>query len=516
MDRGLSAAQIGTMSHGNAKGWLSSPVTASRLLTTAFALALVTHGACAQTPGATAIVSTTTPSADVAGALARYVAKPDDSFNWELRTRYRVKGADAIELLMQSQTWQGVAWKHQVVLIKPHSLDRPDHALLIVGGGRWQESYADPSAGEEEDLPKGGDTFVTLARLLHTIVVVVAQVPYQPLFNLSEDRLIAHTFDEYVHSDDPEWPLLLPMVKTVARAFDASDEASRREWNQPLKTFTVFGASKRGWTTWLTGAVEPRATALAPVVFDALNMAQHFPHQTAVFGAPSEEIKPYTELGLTEILTSDRGASLRRIVDPYSYLDALKQPKLIMLATNDAYFPSDSANLYWDALEGPKYLLYLPNEPHSIKHYGQAIRALRALQRSMTGGPPLPKLEWEFAWNDDGAGGRLCVRSDPKPTAVRLWTANADGRDFRQATWSAGAEMSARDAASIALEPPAAGYRSVVAEVDYGHLLGAYSLSTNLAVLAAPGTAEPGPRPHGVTGVCTTHVPELKTAAIEP
>jgi len=53
MDRGLSAAQIGTMSHGNAKGWLSSPVTASRLLTTAFALALVTHGACAQTPGAT-------------------------------------------------------------------------------------------------------------------------------------------------------------------------------------------------------------------------------------------------------------------------------------------------------------------------------------------------------------------------------------------------------------------------------------------------------------------------------
>jgi len=128
----------------------------------------------------------------------------------------------------------------------------------------------------------------------------------------------------------------------------------------------------------------------------------------------------------------------------------------------------------------------------------------------------LPKLEWEFAWDSDGAGGSLCVRSDPKPTAVRLWTANSDGRDFRQATWSAGAEISARDAANVRLDPPATGYRSVVAEVDYGHLLGAYSLSTNLAVLAAPGTAEPGPRPHGVTGVCTTHVPELKTAAIEP
>jgi PhoPQ-activated pathogenicity-related protein len=504
------------MSHGNAKGWLSSPVTASRLLTTVFALALVAHGAEAQTPATAAVVSAAIPTPDVAGALARYVAKPDDTFKWELRTHYRAKGADAIELLLQSQTWQGIAWKHQVVLIKPHGLDQPEHALLIVGGGHWQESFTEPSPGGEEDLPKGGGTFITLARLLRTVVVVVGQVPYQPLFdNLSEDRLIAHTFDEYVHSDDPEWPLLLPMVKTVVRALDASDEASRREWNQPLKTFTVFGASKRGWTTWLTGAVEPRATALAPVVFDALNMAQHFPHQTAVFGGPSEAIKPYTDLGLPEILTSDRGASLRRIVDPYSYLDALKQPKLIMIATNDAYFPSDSANLYWDALEGPKYLLYLPNEPHSIKHYGQAFRALRALQRSVTGGAPLPKLEWEFSWNEDGPGGRLCVRSDPKPTAVRLWTANADGRDFRQATWSAGAEMSARDAASIALEPPATGYRSVVAEVDYGHLLGAYSLSTNLAVLGAPGSPEPGPRPHGIAGVCTAHVPELKAAAIE-
>jgi len=300
------------------------------------------------------------------------------------------------------------------------------------------------------------------------------------------------------------------------RALDASNEASSREWSQPLKTFTVFGASKRGWTTWLTGAVEPRATALAPVVFDALNMAQHFPHQTAVFGAPSDEIKPYTDLGLDQILTSDRGAPLRRIVDPFSYLDALKQPKLIIIATNDAYFPSDSANLYWDALEGPKYLLYLPNEPHGIKHYTQTFRTLRAFERSVTGAAQLPKLEWEFVWDGQGAGGSLCVRSDPKPTAVRLWSANSEVRDFRKATWTAGVEISARDAANVRLEPPARGYRSVVAEVDYGHLLGAYSLSTNLAVLAAPGTPEPGPRPRGMTGVCTTHVPEQKAAAIEP
>lgn len=440
---------------------------------------------------------------DPATALARYVAKPDPTFTWELRTHYRVKGADAIELLLQSQTWQGIAWKHQVVLIKPRGLDKPDHALVIVGGGRWQDSFADPSPGEE-DLPKGGETFVGLARLLHTVVVVIGQVPYQPLFGLSEDRLIAYTFDQYERTGDQEWPLLLPMVKSVVRALDASDAAARQEWHQPLSKFTLAGASKRGWTTWLTPAVEPRVTAFAPIVLDALNMAEHFPHQTAVFGAPSEAIKPYTDLGLPEILSSDRGAPLRSIVDPYSYRDVLEQPKLLVIATNDAYFPFDSLNLYWDGLKGPKYVLYLPNEPHGIKHFGQAFRALRALHDSASGGTPLPKIEWEFAWDD--TGGRLCVRSDPRPRAVRVWSATSETRDFRPAVWSAGPEISARAAGSIVLAPPASGYLATFAEVEYGRWLTAYSLSTNLAVLPAPGTSELGPRPHGVRGVCSPPV----------
>jgi len=292
------------------------------------------------------------------------------------------------------------------------------------------------------------------------------------------------------------------MVKSVVRALDASDAAARREWQQPLATFTLTGASKRGWTTWLTPAVEPRVTAFAPIVMDALNMAQHFPHQTAVFGAPSEAIKPYTDLGLPEVLSSDRGAPLRSIVDPYSYRAALEQPKLIIIATNDAYFPFDSLNLYWDSLGGPKYVLYLPNEPHGIKHFNQAFRALHALHDSASGGTPLPRVEWEFAWTGDG--GRLCVRSDPRPRAVRVWSATSEERDFRPAVWTAGPEISAQAAASITLAPPSSGYLATFAEIEYGRWLTAYSLSTNLAVLPAPGSPEVGPRPRGVPGICST------------
>jgi PhoPQ-activated pathogenicity-related protein len=441
------------------------------------------------------------PAGDASTALARYVGKPDDTYRWTITTRYQAKNAEVIGLLLQSQTWQGAVWKHQVLVIRPRRVAKADHAVLIVGGGRWHEEYAETHS-DREPLPEGGDLFIRIARELRSVVIVLGEVPFQPLFDLSEDRLIAHTFDEYLRTGDDEWPLLLPMVKSTIRAMDAVDAAARQEWNEPLRTFTVFGGSKRGWTTWLTAAVEPRVTALAPTVIDALNMAKHFPHQTEAFGAPSEAIRPYTDLGLTEILADERGASLRAIVDPYSYRAAIKQPKLIVLGTNDQYFPLDSLNFYWDGLEGPKYILYMPNEPHDIRHSGPVFRSLRALNDSLTGEEALPSLQWEFVWRDGGA--LLCVRSEPKARAIRLWSATSDDRDFRDATWTGGDELPGGKLAEIAVQRPATGYLAAFAQADFGHGLHAYSLTTNLAVLAAAPSEDFGQRPTGVAGVCSS------------
>jgi PhoPQ-activated pathogenicity-related protein len=436
-----------------------------------------------------------------AGALADYVAKPDTSFGWEVVRHYRDPHADVVELRLRSQTWEGVLWQHQMLVIRPDRVTDASHALLIVGGGRWHEDAPQDDSSESEDmaLPSGGELFVGIARALKSPVVVVAQVPFQPLFDLSEDRLIAHTFDRYLKTGDPEWPLLLPMVKSTVRAMDASSAASVELWGSPLSRFTLLGGSKRGWTVWLTAAVEPRVTALAPVVIDALNMARHFPHQTEVFGAPSEEIQPYTDLDLPNLLASPEGAPLREIVDPYSYRDAIRQPKLVVIATNDRYFPLDSANLYWGGLVGPKYLLYLPNEPHSIEHYGPVIRALRALHAATGGGRSMPAPSWEYLWGEEGLS--LCIDSAPAARGFRLWRADSGGLDFRDAKWTEVAETS-HSTARFELAKPAEGYTAVFADIDYGRGLRAFALSTNVAVLAGVGEAPPSVRLTGEAGVC--------------
>ena len=199
-------------------------------------------------------------------ALQDYVAAADDSYAWRVHARYRQNGSEVLELRLHSQTWRDILWKHQLYIIKPRRIRTGEHGLLVISGGRWRNSYETEVA---ETLPDDARLFIRIAKRLRTVVAVLAQVPYQPLFDRTEDRIIAFTFDEYLRTGESDWPLLLPMVKSAVRAMDATEEAVASEWDQQLDTFTVLGGSKRGWTTWLTGAVDQRVTALVPAVIDA-------------------------------------------------------------------------------------------------------------------------------------------------------------------------------------------------------------------------------------------------------
>jgi hypothetical protein len=95
------------------------------------------------------------------GDLARYVAAPDASYTWrEVKSR-RVGSARVTELILTSQTWREIPWKHHLVLVRPPNMDASSRQVfLFIEGGRWRPEYENgfSAATRSADFAKLAET----------------------------------------------------------------------------------------------------------------------------------------------------------------------------------------------------------------------------------------------------------------------------------------------------------------------------------------------------------------------
>jgi PhoPQ-activated pathogenicity-related protein len=388
--------------------------------------------------------------------LDDYVKRPDGALAWSEAGRGSTPAGAYTELKLTSQVWKGITWTHSLFVYEPSQAADTDAMLLFINGR---------SNGEKPDLDDH-KRFFGLARACGARVAVLFQVPNQPLLEgKEEDELIAETFVRFLRTGDEDWPLLFPMVKSAVRAMDAV-QAWAQGRGKPASRFVVTGGSKRGWTTWLTGAVDDRVIAIAPMVIVMLNLGQQGPNQLKVWGEYSEQIHDYVERGLMEKVQTPSGTKLWKMVDPYSYRDRLAKPKLLINGTNDRYWTLDALDLYWDGLKGPKYLVELPNAGHGLDQNREwAVNGLAAFFRHVVQGRSLPRLAWTF---DSGQPGDsvLTIHAEPAPRAARLWSAQSASRDFRESRWES---KPLRVGATITekIPPPTSGHMALFGELEY-------------------------------------------------
>jgi PhoPQ-activated pathogenicity-related protein len=420
-----------------------------------------------------------------AGPLADYVKKPDDSFKWVKRQEGEFGGVKFVELILTSQTWKGITWKHQLYLARPEEFKNPQQGMLIIWGGDWHDELDQPADSANVKVPDAAPIIAQIVKQFKSPVALLLQVPFQPIFDgKTEDDAIAYTFDQYLSTQDPEWPLLFPMVKSAVRAMDATQQFGKAEWNIDIKNFTVAGASKRGWTTWLTGAVDPRANAIAPIVIDTLNMPAQMRNQLASWGEYSEQIQDYTRRGIQQKMDTPAGRKLVSWVDPYNYRDSLTQPKLLVMGTNDRYWCLDACNLYWNDLLGEKHLLYVPNKGHGVDDFARLIGSIGALHKQAAGQLALPNLSWDL--KEEEGKVKLSVGCDVPPVKVVAWTTTAPTRDFRESKWSPRPTSKVDDKYVYEQPLPANGYAALFGEAVFKDGTMSYFLSTNVKIVQAP------------------------------
>lgn len=410
-------------------------------------------------------------------ALDDYVNVDDGCFSYTTpRERIiRVSGFDAATAYlvdtMTSQCWNPdnavyegyTEWVHPVTIVEPKAKVSDTAMLFIDGGSRSSTAEVDEIISQ-------------IAIFTGTTVVHLKNVPSQPIVfedevippgeednnsgadhvlrRRTEDAIIAYSYDEFLRSyrdNDGKptngWPLLFPMVKSAVKAMDMAEEILANE-GIALDGFVVAGASKRGWTTWLTGAVDSRVRGIAPIVINVLNMKPHLEHHRASYGYWSPAIYDYAQEGIFdqlistvpgEVLSPEAQALLER-VDPYQYAlqgRYLDMPKFMINATGDEFFIPDTTQMYFDQLPDEKHLSYLPNVGHGMGDWESVelsdpdnpVGRLLAWYLAVTQDVPLP----EFTQTFEPTGAiTVEVDTDNPPVSVRLWQMTTVGkRDFR-------------------------------------------------------------------------------------
>lgn len=368
------------------------------------------------------------------GTLQAYV-QDTSGFSYQLVDSVEMPGASVYRVKMISGTWleptvvDQPEWWHWLDIVVPEQRDRTT-ALLFIGGGSTHDTIWELDS-------------LNVAKAIQTrsVVAHISNIPFQPLTMIQsdtiaryEDDLIAYGWNQFLtggaRPEDAGWLARFPMTRAVVRGMDAIQQITENT-PVPVTQFFVSGASKRGWTTWTTAAVDDRVIGMAPLVIDLLNLETSFNHHYRVYGAWSPAVAEYEQFQIMDWIGSAEFEALMGYVEPYQFKEVFDMPKLIVNGTIDEFFATDSWQFYYDALPGEKHLQYVPNGNHGLAGSYNTPNVF-SFYDHLIHGWAMPSFDWEVT--EDG----FEVRVDPAaPVELALWqVTNPETRDFR--IWEVG------------------------------------------------------------------------------
>ncbi len=411
---------------------------------------------------------------EVVDLLKDYVHQDDPSFSYELIHSKEEAAYDYHVVKMTSQHWLSedvvdeTEWWHYVSFVVPKN-SKFETGMMYIGGG-----------SKNSKMPESPNPMVLQAATqTNSIVAEIHNIPFQPLVFANdtfgeryEDAIIAYGWRKFLEGgakdEDAIWLARLPMTRAVKLAMDVVSEVTKEKYDINLNKFVVSGASKRGWTTWTTAAVDDRVVAIIPIVIDLLNIEESFHHHWRNYGFWAPAVQDYEREGIMDWQGSQEYARLLEITEPYSYIDRYDMPKLLINAAGDQFFQPDSWKFYWDDLQGEKHVQYVPNYGHDLSK-SDALPNMIAFYASILNDTPRPQYTWDI--QED----KIVITTDPnqKPASIKLWSAtNPETRDFRVDTfgpnWKS-SEILINESGKYEIEitEPAKGYTGYFVELTY-------------------------------------------------
>ncbi|MFJ4345980.1 PhoPQ-activated protein PqaA family protein [Pseudomonas sp. NPDC089401] len=339
-------------------------------------------------------------------------------------------------LQMRSQLWEPAPvveprrWQHDVELHVPHDAV-PGNALLVVNNGVRHGPAQTPDYSRE--------ALREVALRARIAVVMVSDVPNQYVtFSdaetpMREDDAVAHTWAHSLRGAAPELPLHVPMAAAASEAMDLAEQELLLQ-GLKVERFIITGASKRGWSAWLTALADERVMAIVPSVIDVMDTSTMLSGMRQRYGGHWPlALGAYQQAGVLQQLGTPAFERLMAMMDPMQYQNEEGQrlaiPKYLVSASGDDFFVPDPVTDYQQRLPGQTSLRVLPNSDHGGVRRAVLSTLVPAVTR-LRDGKPLPSVQVSVLRQ----GSQLAVEFSEPPVAVKLWTAiNRQDRDFRYA-----------------------------------------------------------------------------------
>ncbi len=462
------------------------------ILNSLIAISLILFFSCQ--PRAVEVIASET---ETRGLLYEYVHQEDPNFGYEIVYTKKENGYTFHVIRMVSQHWLNsdqvdeVEWWHWVSMVVPDDAAY-ETGMMWIGGG-----------SKDSEMPENADPLILeAANQTNSIVAQVHNIPFQPITFANdtfgeryEDALISYGWRKFLEGgakdEDAIWLARLPMTKAVVSAMDVVTEVVKKEHDKNLDKYVVGGASKRGWTTWTTAAVDDRVVGIIPVVIDLLNIVPSFQHHWQSYGFWAPAVDDYVREGIMDWQGSKEYDRLLEITEPFSFIDQYDMPKLLISASGDQFFLPDSWQFYWDDLKGEKHLQYVPNSGHDVRET-DALQNMISFYASILDDIPRPKYDWGVT----EMGFTLQTDPNQKLIGIKLWQAhNTEARDFRidvlGPQWtSSDIPINESGNYEISLETPEKGWKGYFVELSYGGK-GPIKVTTGVKVLPKTYPFEP-------------------------
>jgi PhoPQ-activated pathogenicity-related protein len=405
--------------------------------------------------------------------LETYVNTDDPAFRYEIVETEKGEAWTEYRIYLVSGTWltekevDEPEWWHWLTLVVPDEQSESE-SLMHIGEG-WRGDTI-PIAAREGMIQAALSTGSVIAHL--------SNIPFQPIDYVGdsaggvfEDELIAYAWLQFLEGGATEdlhtWLPRFPMTRAVVRAMDVVQEVCETG-HKPVDAFFVTGASKRGWTTWTVAAIDERVIGMAPVVIDLLNMVPSFQHHWQCYGEWAPAISEYKDQGIMNWIETDEFLAMQKLIEPYQFLERLTMPKLLINATCDEFFVTDSWKFYWKDLKGESYLQYGPNAGHGL-HGSYLPENLISFYQHTISNTRMPEFNWHIS------GDTIYAKVDPSMDyEIRLWEAhNAANRDFKlyivgdEAWQMKSPEIRENGSYAIPLSAPENGYKGSLVELIF-------------------------------------------------